>query len=176
MKLLAMIKREAKEVGLVFLYFFCAFGVLLALKKLFLADYRIEVQALSTAFIGALIVAKIVIVLDHTRTGTRFDTRLPLGLASLYKTLFYVFATALVLFLEKLFHAYRESGVLSQAIRDLWEHRDRNIIFAKVICIGLAFLGYHLYAGLDRRLGEGTLRRLVTTPPVIPDSRKANSR
>jgi hypothetical protein len=42
-------------------------------------------------------------------------------------------------------------------------HRDRNVILAKVICIGLAFAGYHLYAGLDRRLGEGTLRRLVMT-------------
>ncbi|MGH7479910.1 MAG: hypothetical protein ACREJ8_10045, partial [Candidatus Methylomirabilales bacterium] len=42
-------------------------------------------------------------------------------------------------------------------------HRDRNVILAKVICVGLAFAGYHLYAGLDRRLGEGTLRRLVMT-------------
>lgn len=162
-----VLAREAKEIGLVFLYFFFCFDVLLILKKLVLADYRIEVQALSTAAIGALIVAKVVIVLDKTRVGTRFDERLPLALATLYKTLFYVLATALVLSLEKLFHAYRETGALAEAVVQVWEQRDRNLILAKVICIGLAFLAYHLYAGLDRRLGEGTLRRLVTSRPEL---------
>jgi hypothetical protein len=171
MKLLSVLKREIKEVSLVFLYFFVCFGVILTLKKLLLAGYRIEVEALTTAFISALIAAKIVIVLDHTHTGTRFDARLPLGLAALYKTLLYVLATAAVLFLEKLFHAYREAGLLGQAIIEVWEHRDRNIVLAKVLCVGLIFFGYHLYAGLDRRLGEGTLRRLVITRAGLSDTR-----
>jgi hypothetical protein len=68
-----------------------------------------------------------------------------------------------VLTLEKVFHAYREAGQLGQALTEVWMHRDRNVILAKVICVGLAFAGYHLYTGLDRRLGEGTLRRLVMT-------------
>ncbi|MGR9099206.1 MAG: hypothetical protein ACU826_01435 [Gammaproteobacteria bacterium] len=162
MKLLSSLKHEIKEVGLVTLYFFFCFGVMLTIKKLLLADYRVEVHAVSTAAVGALIVAKIVVVLDKTRAGTRFDARLSLGAAALYKTLVYVLSTFAVLFLEKLFHAYREAGVLVQAILDVWHHRDRSILFAKVIIIGLAFFAYHLYAGLDRRLGEGTLRRLVT--------------
>lgn len=176
MKLLSVLKNEIKEVGLVTLYFFFCFGMLLTLKKLFLADYQIEVQAFSTAIIGALVIAKIVIVLDHTHAGTRFDSRLPLGLATLYKTLFYILVTAVVLFLERLFHFYRESGVLERAVIELWEHRDRNIILAKVLCIGLTFLGYHLYAGLDRRLGEGTLRRLVLGRPDLPGNTSAESR
>jgi hypothetical protein len=167
-KLMPVLVREAKEVGLIFLYFFFCFDIILTLKKLLLADYRIEVQAVWTATIGALIVAKVVIVLDKTRVGTRFDERLPLVLASLYKTLFYMLATALALALEKLFHAYRETGALAEAIVQVWEQRDRNLILAKVICIGLAFLAYHLYAGLDRRLGRGTLRRLVTSRSESP--------
>jgi hypothetical protein len=165
MKLLTMLKHEIKEIGLVSLYFFFCFGVILTLKKLFLADYRIEVHILSTAAISALIAAKIVIVLDKTHTGRRFDASYSLGLAALYKTLIYILATFIVLFLEKLFHAYRESGMLTQAISGVWEHRDWNILFAKVLCAGLAFFAYHLCAGLDRHLGEGTLRRLVTAPP-----------
>lgn len=102
------------------------------------------------------------------RSGTRFDVSLPLGLAVLYKTLVYILATFMVLFLEKLFHAYRESGMLAQAVLEVWAHRDRNIILAKVLCIGLAFFAYPLYAGLDRRLGEGTLRKLVTERPNLP--------
>jgi hypothetical protein len=164
-----MLKHEIKEIGLVSLYFFFCFGVMLTLKKLFLADYQIEVSVLSKAVISALIAAKIVIILDKTHAGRRFDASFPLGLAALYKTLIYILATFIVLFLEKLFHAYRESGMLMQAISYVWEHRDRNLIFAKVLCVGLAFFAYHLYAGLDRRLGEGTLGRLVTERPNLPE-------
>lgn len=174
MKLLSALKHEIKDVALVSLYFFFCFSIVLTLKKLLLADYHVKVQALSTAAIGALIVAKIVIVLDKTRAGARFDARLPLGLTALYKTLVYALATFAVLFLEKLFHAYRETGLFVQAVTEVWEQRDRNLMIAKVLCIGLSFFAYHLYAGLDRRLGEGTLRRLVTSRPE-KENRPGNS-
>jgi hypothetical protein len=165
MDLLSVLKKEIKEVGLVALYFFFSFGVLLTLKKLFLAEYQVEVHAISAAAVSALIAAKIVIILDATHAGSRFDASFPLGLAAVYKTLIYILATFVVLYLEKLIEAYWEIGMLGQAISDVWEHRNRNIMLAKVLCVGLTFFVYHLYAGLDRRLGEGTLRRLVTTPP-----------
>ena len=43
----------------------------------------------------------------------------------------------------------------------VWEHRDRNVMLATVMCIGLAFVGYNVYSAIDRRLGEGTLRQLL---------------
>jgi hypothetical protein len=58
---------ELKQVALVTLYFLCWFGLVLLLKKLFLAEYRIEVYALSAAVIGALVAGKIVVILDKTR-------------------------------------------------------------------------------------------------------------
>ncbi|MGR8979261.1 MAG: hypothetical protein ACU84H_04105 [Gammaproteobacteria bacterium] len=170
MKFLSAVKKEIKEIGIVTLYFFFCFGVILTLKQLFLETYHIQVHVLSTAAISALIAAKIVIILDKTAAGTRFDASYPLGLAALYKTLVYMLATFVVLFLEKLFHAYRETGAFVQAVAEIWEESDRNIMFAKVICIGLMFFGYHLFAGLDRRLGEGTLRRLVTVRPTVSET------
>ncbi|MGH7381190.1 MAG: hypothetical protein ACREKR_03040 [Candidatus Methylomirabilales bacterium] len=161
--LVGQLKHELRQIGLVTLYFFFCFGVVLTLKKLLLADYQIEFYAMSATVVGALVAAKIVVVLDKTRAGTRFDATRPLWLSVLYKTVVYSLAAAAVLSLEKVFHAYREAGQLGQALTEVWMHRDRNVILAKVICVGLAFAGYHLYAGLDRRLGEGTLRRLVMT-------------
>lgn len=161
MGLLTTVKHEAKEVSLVTLYFFFCFGIILTLKKLILATYEIEFYALSGALIGALIVGKVVVVLDKTPAGNRFDAGHSIGMAALYKTAVYSAITFLVLLGEKLFHAYRESGMLGEAFMEVWTQRDRNVIFAKVLCIGLAFMGYHLYKGLDRRLGEGTLKRLV---------------
>jgi hypothetical protein len=165
MAILAKLKLEAREVGLVTLYFLLCFGFILTLKKLLLAAYHIEFYALSTAVVGALIVGKIVVVLDKTRAGTRFDRSYSVGAAALYKTMMYSLCTAFVLGSEKLFHAYRESVTLSEAFMDVWMHQDRHIILAKVLCIGLAFMGYHLYAGIDRRLGEGTLKTMIFTRP-----------
>ena len=161
MNLLAAVKHEFKEVGLVTLYFLFCFGIILTLKKLFLADYQIEFHALSAAVIGALVAAKVVVVMDHARAGTRFDASRPLAATVAYKTLVYGAAGAVVLFAEELFHAYRATGGLEVAFAELWTHLDKNVILAKVICVTLAFAGYHFYAEIDRRLGEGTLRRLL---------------
>src|SRR5262245_10433928 len=160
---LAWVKHEVKEVGLITLYFLFCFGVALLLKKLFLADYDIKVYVVSSLVVGALVVAKVVAVLDQTRAGTRFDLTLPLGVVALYKTLIYTVAALVVLYLETVIDVYRESHSLRAAVLETWAHRDWNVLFAKVLCGGLAFAGYHFYAGLDRRLGTGTLRRLVMT-------------
>ena len=165
MSVLTKLQNEVKQVGLVTLYFFICFGIILTLKKLMLASYHIEFYALSTAVIGALIAGKIVVVLDHTGMGARFDAVHSLGGAALYKTVMYSFVTFLVLLTEKMFHAYREIGVLKGAFLEVWSHQDGNIILAKVLCISLVFLIYHLYRGIDRKLGEGTLLRMVFNRP-----------
>src|SRR6185369_1790138 len=162
-RIFVWVKHEAKEVGLITLYFLFCFSAALILKKLFLASYDIEVYVLSTLVISALVVAKVVAVLDQTQAGTRFDQTLPLGMVALYKTLVYMVATLVVLFLETVIDVYRESHSLRAAVLEIWAHRDWNLLLAKVLCGGLAFAGYHLYAGLDRRLGTGTLRRLIMT-------------
>jgi len=161
----AVIVREITAVGLVTLYFFFCFGIILTLKKLFLADHNIEFYALSTTVISALVAAKIVVVLDHTRAGTRFDATHTLIAAVAYKTLIYSVIAFAVLLGERFVHAYRESGGLGEAIAHLWADQDRDVVLAKVICVGLTFAGYHLYAGVDRRLGEGTLRRILASRP-----------
>jgi len=152
---------EAKTVGLVTLYFLFCFGIILTLKKLFLANYDIEFYALSAAVVSALIAAKIVVVLDHTRAGTRFDATHSLMAAVAYKTLIYGLVTFGLLIAERLFHAYRAEGALGGAFGALWRERNWNVILAKAICVALTFAGYHLYSGIDGRLGEGTLRRLL---------------
>ena len=87
---MSWVKHELKEVGLVTLYFLSCFGIILTLRKLFLADYQIKVYALSAAVVGALMAAKIALLLGHTRAGTRVDVALthhaktPLGWHALF--------------------------------------------------------------------------------------------
>lgn len=161
MSLLTSVKHELKEIGLVTLYFMLCFAVILTLKKLFLAEYAIEFYALSAVIVAALVAGKVVVVLDHTPLGTLFDASQRPGLAALWRTLVYSLVAFLVLAAEKVFHAYRESGALGTAITEAWEARDRSLILAKVLCVGLSFLGYHLFVAADRRLGNGTLWRAL---------------
>ena len=152
---------EVKKVGLVTLYFMVCFALVLTLKKLFLAKYDVEFYGVSAAVVGALVVGKIVVLLDHTRLGDRFDRVDALWLGAFYKTVIYTAVAFLVVVAEKAFHAYRESDNLGESLKHVWEHRDRNVMLATILCIGLAFAGYNLYSAIDRRLGEGALRRLI---------------
>ena len=172
MSWLTVIEREVKELGFITLYFVCCFGIVVTLKKLFLADYHIRVYALSAVVVGALVAAKVVVVLDHMRFGTRFDASLPLAMSVPYKTLVYGVAGFGVLFLEELFHAYRATGGLGAGFAELWAHQDKNVILAKAICVALAFGGYHFYAGIDRRLGEGTLMRMLLSREQVTTARR----
>lgn len=100
MRVLSMLKREVRHVVGVALYLFFCFGIFATLKKLFLATYQIEFAALVPAVIGALALAKVVVFLDMTPVATRPDTRHPIWVATLYKTLFYCAVSAPVLFAE----------------------------------------------------------------------------
>jgi len=161
MNLLTKVKHELEEVGLVTVYFLFCFCIVLTLKKLFLAEYQIEFYAVSVVVVGALVAAKVVVILGHTRLGASFAAAQRPGLAAIYKTLIYGAVTFVLIGGEKVFHAYRGSRALGPALVEVWEHRDRNVIFAKVICVILAFAAYHLFEVTDRRLGSGTLWRLI---------------
>jgi hypothetical protein len=112
------------------------------------------------------------VILDHTHVGKRFDASLPLATSVPYKTLVYGAAGFAVLFVEELFDAYRATGGLGAGFAELWAHRDKNVILAKAICVALAFGGYHLYAGIDRRLGEGTLLRMLLSQDEVKAPRR----
>ena len=77
---------KVKLVGLVTLYFMACFALVLTLKKLFLAQYSLEFYGISAAVVGALVVGKVVVLLDHTRLGNRFDQGHALWRGALYKT------------------------------------------------------------------------------------------
>jgi len=158
--------QEVKLVGLVTLYFMACFGLVLTLKKLFLAQYSLEFYGVSAAVVAALVVGKVVVLLDHTRIGNRFDQGHALWRGALYKTVAYSGITLLVVGGEKAFHAFRETGNLRESLVHVWQHRDRSVMLATVLCIGLAFAAYNLYSAIDRRLGEGTLRKLLFRRPL----------
>jgi len=148
---------ELRSAGVATLYFLFCFLFVMVLKKLFLAQYDIAFYGLTTAVLGAAVVGKVVVVLDKTGAGTRFEARHPPGLSVLYKTLVYSGVVLLVLLAEQVFHAIGESHTVWNAIAEVWHSRERNQMLATVLCIALSFTGYNLFSSINRGLADGKL-------------------
>jgi hypothetical protein len=157
--LLQTIKHEVKQVGLITLYFLFCFGIILWLKKLFLAQYEVEYYALSAAVVGALVIGKVVIILDKTRLGNRFEGQ-ALYKDILYRSFVYTLVVILVLFAEHVFHARHEAGGIVSAAVDVFQHRDADHLLATIVCVSMSFIGYNVISAISRHLGEGELVRL----------------
>ena len=64
-KILRAIKRELLEIIPPTIFFFVAFNVITYTKKLMLEQYGIKFSGFVTATVGALIVAKVVLIADR---------------------------------------------------------------------------------------------------------------
>jgi len=69
MSLKQKLKDEMKAIGLAALYFGCWIGALLLLKSLILAEHKIAFHGWSAAVVGALVLSKVVLVLEHVSLG-----------------------------------------------------------------------------------------------------------
>lgn len=154
------IVQEIRDIGLVTAYFLAWFLFFLGMKKLLLAEYEIQISVLGTAVVGALVVAKVVVILENTRLGTRFqDSRRVYHIA--YRSVVYTAIVFAVTVVERLFDLYREHGGLQTALEAGWAQRDVHHFLALNICVALAFLVYNTYAEIDPHLGEGGLHRFL---------------
>jgi hypothetical protein len=163
MSFIEKVKHELKEVGIVTLYFLICFGIILLLKKLFLAEYKVEFNALSAAVIGALVIGKVVVILDKTAIGNRFQRSHAAFIDVFYRSLVYTFFVALVVAAEKVFHASHETDDFVSAVLHALEKTDINHFWATVIGVFLSFVGFNVFSTISRHLGKGELVRLFFT-------------
>lgn len=153
------IRQEVREIGLVTLYFLACFLLFLLLKKLVLAQYDLQIRVFQTALIGALVIAKVVVLLDKTSFGNRFRSGM-LASHVFWRSFAYTAVVFVVTLAEHLFDLYREHGKLPTALSELWAARDFHHFLAMNLCVGLSFLVYNGFSEIDRHLGEGGLRKL----------------
>lgn len=157
------LKHELEELGLAGLYFFLWIGSLVVLKKLILAEYQIEFAGLSAALIGALVLAKVVLILEHAPLG-RLTRSWPAWAEVLARTALYAGGVVLVLLLEKGFEGRHEHGGFVQSLRSLSEHADLDHVWANALCVAGALLGYNALSVIRRHLGDGGLIAIFEAP------------
>ncbi len=163
MSIMQKLKDETRSVALATLYFAAWIGMLALLKTLILAEYRIEFHGLSLALVGALVLAKVVLVLEHVPLGAWIRTR-PALLDVVLRTALYAFGVFVVLLIEKALEGRHEHGGFVPSLLWVFQSADAYHVWANGICLSGALLGYNVLSVLRRHLGKGGLIRVFLSP------------
>jgi hypothetical protein len=157
---------EVKAMVSAALYFGCWITALVVLKHLILEEYQIEFNGMSKALMGTLILSKVVLVLEHVSMGAWVRAR-PAWVDALFRTILYAIGVVAVSLLEKAFEGRHEYDGFRLSLMAVFQHVDVNHVWANVIGLTGALMGYNFLSVIRRQLGNGGLRRLFLTP--IPE-------
>lgn len=160
------LKRELISLGLVMFYFALWFAFLITMKMLLLREYNVEVYGLSMAFVGALIVAKVILIMDHIPIGTWIEKQ-PAFVDVLFRTLLYSIGIIIILVLEKAFEARNEAGGFFEAIPYVFKQTNVNHIYVNSIAVIFSLLGFNFITLIARNLGKGGMRKILLSPPTF---------
>jgi hypothetical protein len=138
--------------------------------KLALANFSIEMTALSKSVIGALFAAKAVLILDETPLARRLEHYRRIVAVGV-KTFFYGAITLLLGYLERFLDALRRAHSFDAAVRYMIEQANEYRMLSWVLGVSLVFALYFALLEIEKRMGEGELRKLFFDPPeTVGDS------
>jgi len=166
--------REFVAAWPVFLFFSIGFLLLLTIVKLVLANFSIEVPALSKAVIGALFAAKAVLILDETPLARHLE-RYRRVVAVGVKTLIYGTITLFLGYLEHLLEALHRVHTLRVAGQDVIDQEGMYRLFAWALGITLVFGIYFASSEISERMGRGELWNLFFESPKLPGPASGSS-
>ena len=147
------------------LFFFSAFMIIFLMFKLFVAQYSIEFSAFTKAAIAALILGKIVPLLDWAQSGHSFDTHRRIVVVAA-KTVIYGSAVIVFGIGERIFDAYRKTGDIRDAVKLLVANANLDHFLGLVLLISLIVFVYLMIQEINRAMGNGALFRLFFGRPL----------
>lgn len=165
MKVLKKIFEELRKIARTAAYFAVVFILMMVMKKLYLKDYDIEFEGLSQALIGALIMAKVIILMDLISLGGWVQRQPPIVDVCL-RTLLYTAGVLVVVVLEKAFEKRHEAGGFGPAISYVFDHRDIYHVWATAIGVSCSILVYNAFTVVQRMMGKHGLAKLFFTTPL----------
>jgi hypothetical protein len=112
---------------------------------------------------GALILAKVVLILNHVPLGSWLRIP-PVLMDVILRTFLYAFGALLVILLGKAFESRHEQGGFVPAFMNVLKNRDMPHVWANKICVTGALLFCNLLSALNSQLGRGGLVRAYLAP------------
>jgi hypothetical protein len=147
------------------LFFFFSFGILFLLFKLFVAQYSIEYTAFAKAAIAALILGKVIPLLDWLQSGRTFDTHRRIVVIA-FKTLVYALVVIVFGIGERIVEESHKQRSWSGAMEFLISNANMQRFMGLVLLISLVVGIYLTLQEIDRAFGEGSLYRLLFKRPI----------
>jgi hypothetical protein len=159
MNILQKIKHEFFKILSPTIFFFFAFNIVAITTALMLREHGIKAGSILGATILALIVAKVILVVDLMPFVNKFPDK-PLIYNIVWKTFIYVLAVLLARYLEHIIPFLRQDGGVIAAHRHLmqeiiWEH-----FLAVQIWLVVLFFFYSVLFELVRVLGKKRVIKL----------------
>jgi len=155
-------KRELKEVFAISTVFFVIFVLFLFMKKAILDDYSVDFYILGTAFVGSLIIAKVVLIFDLLPLSKKMD-----HLANIYRVIFrsfvYLLGFALFSILEKLIKGLVHNETFSVALSDAIKNLGTAPFLTSMAGVFVAFLFFNVFWVIRAKYGSTALFNLFFT-------------
>lgn len=155
---------ELKSVGIASLYFLVWFGILMIIKVLLLEEYHIKFSGLSLVIVGALVVAKVILIMEHIPLGS-WVQRKPAIVDLLLRTFLYSFGIVIILILEKAYEGRHEYGGFGSSLQQVFNHVDVYHVWVNSIVVFCALLSFNFLTLIRTHLGKGGLFRMLKEPP-----------
>lgn len=146
-------------------FFFIAFGVMLLQFKLLAEQYSIEFSAFAKAAVAALILGKVVPLLDWAHSGHRFENHRRIVVIAC-KTMIYAVVVVAIGIGDKIFEAYRSERTWTAAVSHLIANSNTDRFLGLVLMISVVLAAYLTIQEIDQALGKGTLFRLLLERPA----------
>jgi hypothetical protein len=157
--ILQKIKHEFLKVLPPTIFFFFAFNIVYITSVLMLRGLGIEVKSLIAATVLALIVGKVILIVDHMPFVNKFPDK-PLIYNIVWKTFIYVLAVLLVRYLERFIPFFNEAGGVMAAHRNLVQEMDWSRFLAIQIWFMVLLFFYSVIVELVRVLGKDHLIKM----------------
>jgi hypothetical protein len=173
--IVSRLKREVVEAIPPAVFFFVAFQVIAFTQALMLEQYNIRVSTFVAATIGALIVAKVILIVDLWRFVNRFPEK-PLIYNVVWKTGIYMVAALLIRYLEHLVPLVREHGNLAVANRHLLDEVVWPHFWFVQIWLLVLFLMYCTLREFVRVIGGERVRHMFFGPAKLHPAQRSVAR
>ena len=158
------LEREFNAAWPVFLFFLAGFLIELLIIKLAVEKFSVEVTAVPTAIVAALLAAKAVLVLDETPLERSLQQHRRV-IAVAVKTTLYGLGTLILGYLERLFEAWHRLGSFGRAFTAVLDNANEYRLLAWVLGISVIFASYFALFEISERMGKGALWSLFFEPP-----------
>ena len=146
------------------LFFFTAFLLIGVIFKLLVTQYSIQFTAFTSAAVAALIIGKVILLIDWAESGRDFGSHRRIVVIAC-QTFVYAFAVLTLGIAERVFEAAHKAHSLSEGFNITLANAHFDRFIGLVILISMVVFIYLVFQEIQRAMGKGALYRLLIERP-----------